>query len=505
MQVIRSPVSTRLRLVGSLQPQGYSPKSSCIRWRLRNGQGSSSVLFQSIERFSLRHSILFEAFIRPPKSFFPVLLSFPLSRVLHASSSINHRAFTMSDESDSPGTNVQVPLILAVVSLAGTIITTIVTAYITWFSEEHKARREANKILLKYRDPLLLSATDLQARCYGLCDLSVLDFKDKDVPGDDKYKDTLYIYTAYVVGQYLSWTWILRRQAQFMALVSSSAPNWHLFQKKTANNTSSLLQKIENVKAAFNVDEYPEEKPFLMFKAHQQILGEIMSCQDASGEYYCMGFATFTERWKNGHPENVNAHGEHKGATVDHDKDHAGERMAGVTKISDQTFRAHFKFIEQGIDHIYEKRLAWRARHPSDNWNQGSDGRLRRLQHLLLDLMDHLDSTGTMINQKESSPAIAAPHCKCSLSPCHCRRGCQTCIRNQRLFLARAKSVKHCSCDECEKEAQHLRTETWSSAIKNAANHLAHHGEHSVAGATSDPHEGATHVQHHEVDVKMEG
>ncbi|QIW94530.1 hypothetical protein AMS68_000048 [Peltaster fructicola] len=306
--------------------------------------------------------------------------------------------------------DVQVPLILAVVSLAGTIITSVITAYITYFSEEHKARRDANKILLKYRDPLLMSATDLQARCFGICDHIVLDFKEKDAEGDELYNDTLFIYTAYVVGQYLSWVWILRRQAQFVALVSSSAPKWHPFGWKNQDNASSLTGKMDAIRAAFNRDNLPGEKAFLLFKAHQQIIGEIMSCQDSNGEYYCMGFATFTERWRNGAVTNVDSDGEHRASTVKDDKDHASEKMAGVTKISDQAFRAHFKSIEDGINHMYDERKKWQRMHPgSPVSNGGSDNRLRRLQHLLLDLMLHLDDSGTMQNARDIGPTHAAP------------------------------------------------------------------------------------------------
>lgn len=311
-------------------------------------------------------------------------------------------------------------IVISVVSLAGTLIAACIGAYVTLYSDERAARREQSKILMKYRDPLLLSAQDLQARLYGISQRDVLDFMQMDEEGEEMYRDALCIYTAFVVGQYFSWCWILRRQAQFTALASTSPPRWHLWANKHHDTASALNKAMENVRNAFNSSAFnPSERPFMLFKASQTAIGEVMSCQDTnSSEYYCMGYATFVHRWKNGAPEQeVSAH--------DHDAEQnkAGDYMAGVAKIPDREFRQHFYEIERGIKEMWDRRQRWREQNPNlpahEAHNQGSDGRLRRLQHLLLDLAVILDPKGLMNHKTESLRADGVPDCKCSRAPCH--------------------------------------------------------------------------------------
>ncbi|KAI7362157.1 hypothetical protein KC336_g21726, partial [Hortaea werneckii] len=61
---------------------------------------------------------------------------------------------------------------VAVISLASSLLTAVAGGWWAYYSEERKDRRATDRLLRKYRDPLLLAAQDLQARLFNLVELS---------------------------------------------------------------------------------------------------------------------------------------------------------------------------------------------------------------------------------------------------------------------------------------------------------------------------------------------
>ena len=115
-------------------------------------------------------------------------------------------------------------------------------------------------------------------------------------------------------------------------------------------------------------------------------IGELMSVSkpDADGkmELFCMGFAEFTRKWK------------------------VGDSVSDESKVlnsEDEAFRGWFGNIERGIYEVARQRR---------DGNSTGLNRVRRLQHLLLELVDVLDPDGA--RARESKPVSAAPHCDCT-------------------------------------------------------------------------------------------
>src|ERR1700709_1421950 len=104
-----------------------------------------------------------------------------------------------------------VSIVIAVVSLIGSLVAAGFTGWISFYIDQVKRRSESKALIHKYRDPLTLAAYDLQSRLWGLVQFNLLSY----VEHEDK-KDLVYVYTAFLIGQYFSWTYILRRQAQFL-------------------------------------------------------------------------------------------------------------------------------------------------------------------------------------------------------------------------------------------------------------------------------------------------
>lgn len=289
-----------------------------------------------------------------------------------------------------------VSIIIAVVSLVGSLAAVGFTGWMSFYIDRVKKRDEAKELKTnKYRDPLLLASYDLSGKLCGIAQGSLIRFA-KDVTSlficpyldsraprftswehisaprslpalflpkkhvanllQDEKKDQLHVYTAFLVGQYLSWTYILRHQAQFLRFATDST-SWQL---------SSMIESIAN---EFSHDRQGEE-PFRLWIGQQMAIGELMTVKEES-EFYCMGFATFTQKYKD-----------------------------------DLEFKKWFQPIESGLALLLD----------ADAYgNPVATYRLRRIQHRLADFTAFLTWDSVKITQRMKMDA--APNCTCIKCP----------------------------------------------------------------------------------------
>ncbi|KAJ8067923.1 hypothetical protein OCU04_003508 [Sclerotinia nivalis] len=246
-----------------------------------------------------------------------------------------------------------VSIIIAVVSLLGSLAAAGFTGWISYYLDQAKQRKATKALIHKYRDPLTLAAYDLQSRIWGLVN-RLLDYYE-----DEEKKENIYVYTAFLIGQYLSWTYILRRQAQFM-------------QFSTEQKNQQLNKILDAVTEQFSLDKYPGEDSFMLWRGQQMAIGEIMT-KEEEGQLYCMGFAAFSKKY-HGEPE----------------------------------FKKWFLPIERGINLLVDAR---QRRDPVASF------RLRRLQHLMIDLVVLLEFHRVTSEPNKQSKVDAAPECKCENCP----------------------------------------------------------------------------------------
>lgn len=248
-----------------------------------------------------------------------------------------------------------VSIIIAVVSLLGSLVAAGFAGWITFYIDKLKRRAEAKALIHKYRDPLMLAAYDLQSRLWGLVQKNLLRYVE-----DEHRTDLVYCYTAFLVGQYLSWTYILRRQAQFVRF--------------STDHTNKILNQIlDAITAEFSMDGRQGEDPFMLWRGQQMAIGELMTLAQEQGQLYCMGYAAFEAKY--------------------HD---------------DPKFKKWFEPIETGISLL----VAARAQS-----NTVANYRLRRLQHLLIDLVLLLDQDRVATGQYKQLKVDAAHECKCDGCP----------------------------------------------------------------------------------------
>jgi hypothetical protein len=187
------------------------------------------------------------------------------------------------------------------------------------------------------------------------------------------------------VGQYFSWTFILRRQAQFLKF-----------------STNDKSQKLARAFQKIIVEFTPADKglgllsqPFSLARFQQGAIGELMTT-DYGSEPVCIGFATFYRNWAR------NRYGDKKDTT---DED---VRMSDMTapEHCSGPFRQFFRPIIEGIIEVYDAERREVESVP--------DQRMRRLQHLFADLVNFLDDKHVQFIPRYCHRAKTCP---CSACP----------------------------------------------------------------------------------------
>ena len=290
---------------------------------------------------------------------------------------------------------------IAAISLAGTVLLGFLNFGLSWSVESLKRYSESLTLIAKYRDPLLLAADDLQSRLYNLLDGDMTDWIN-----DPRGQDNSRLYTAFLVGQYLSWTYILRRKAQFLRFASSST-----------DRNRRLTEKVADITETFssNSDKELEGAQFNLWRGQQIAIGEIMTIKE-DDELYSLGYAEFVHKYKNvedSDKESVKnelelVKNELERGTKDAEEQHE-------PSVESQDFKKWFRPIIESINRVATAKV---------EKSPVNDQRMRILQHLFLDLRDLLDEKGRVSGIRYKNRCHRAKSCICesckSSSVCPC-------------------------------------------------------------------------------------
>jgi hypothetical protein len=178
------------------------------------------------------------------------------------------------------------PIIVALVGLGAALVSALLTLYGQSRVAGAQARREAEEMLTRYREPLLGAAFELQSRLYNIVRQNFL--RKYLLNGTEPQRAYATTHTLYLIGQYLAWTEILRRRIQYLN-----------FGEVAETREVSRLQ--EEVRAAFASDEPDLKTPLMLFRGEQRVVGELMTTSE-DGELACVGYAAFrkagSELWE---------------------------------------------------------------------------------------------------------------------------------------------------------------------------------------------------------------
>jgi hypothetical protein len=118
---------------------------------------------------------------------------------------------------------------------------------------------QAEAVLSRYREPLLLAAENLHSRIFSIVNNKVLS--NYLHSGDADLERYGRDYTVYVLAEYLCWAEIIRRDLRFLDL-------------GTEAHNRDLVRKLENIQIAMADDALP--RAIRLFRGEQRAIGEMM-------------------------------------------------------------------------------------------------------------------------------------------------------------------------------------------------------------------------------------
>jgi hypothetical protein len=187
-----------------------------------------------------------------------------------------------------------VGVIAAALSVVGAIVAGIMT---TWSAQrsrklEHALelqRRTESKaeqteeILSRYREPLLLAAHSLQGRLYNAI---ATDYLTQYLHcGDEEQERYARDFTVYVLGEYLCWVEIIRRELRMLDLGDEQ-------------RNRDFQSALEAIHRAISTQSVPQAH-LRLFRGQQRALGELMMVVVDQGRADCMTYPAFCARLDN--------------------------------------------------------------------------------------------------------------------------------------------------------------------------------------------------------------
>ncbi len=142
-------------------------------------------------------------------------------------------------------------------------------------NERTKVADEQQKEMSNYIEPLARSCYDLQSRLYNILKRQLIQVYFLN--GNDREKAYVINNTTFLVGQYLCWTEIVRREIQFIDLGES-------------DRTRDLLCLQDAISNTWGTDEFSPS--FRLFAGEQRAIGEALITTSARGQE-CMGYGAF--------------------------------------------------------------------------------------------------------------------------------------------------------------------------------------------------------------------
>src|SRR5271166_6422129 len=149
-------------------------------------------------------------------------------------------------------------------------------------NERLKAADQRRMEISTFSEPLARSAYDLQSRLYNILKQNLVNIYL--VHGTNREQSYVVNNTAFLVGQYLSWTELVRREIQFIDLGQSE-------------RTRALLHLQDTIYSLWGTDGLPPL--FRIFAGEQRAIGEALIQTGGRGPE-CMGYGTFLKTFGEG-------------------------------------------------------------------------------------------------------------------------------------------------------------------------------------------------------------
>jgi hypothetical protein len=167
----------------------------------------------------------------------------------------------------------------AVISVTGALISAF---YAHRLGRENQVA-EAERLAFRFREPLLQAAFNLQSRIYNIVRQ---DFLGRFLVGErasEQEKEYAVCNTVYLVGQYLGWVEIIRRESQYM-------------DPRSRERNREIVLRLERVRDTFAESNVLHDPTLRIFRGEQRAIGEVMLVPTESPHpdvprWECKGYA----------------------------------------------------------------------------------------------------------------------------------------------------------------------------------------------------------------------
>jgi hypothetical protein len=177
-------------------------------------------------------------------------------------------------------------IVTALISVSGALISFRFSRRAT----QHDRVAAAEASAVKFREPLIQAAFNLETRLYNILKQDFLGrFLLSDVAVQDR--DYAVDNTLYVLGQYFCWVEIIRRESQYM-------------DPRDPRRNRAVGTQLEEIRDVFASSERFEDSVFRLFRGEQRALGEVMLApvpepHDGLPRWECLGYAAFVTALRN--------------------------------------------------------------------------------------------------------------------------------------------------------------------------------------------------------------
>ncbi len=175
-----------------------------------------------------------------------------------------------------------IPVATALISTAGAFVSVVFSRR----SARGERLEAADQVAVKFREPLLQAAFNLQTRIYNILEL---DFFDRFLGECNSPEEREYAmkHTLYVIAQYFCWVEVLRRDSQFI-------------DPRNDERNRSVAWALEGVRETFCDSITMSDPTFRLFRGQQRALGEVMLVPvpdppPGVPRWECLGYAAFVE------------------------------------------------------------------------------------------------------------------------------------------------------------------------------------------------------------------
>jgi hypothetical protein len=179
-------------------------------------------------------------------------------------------------------------IVAAIIAASASIVAAVLTIWnssrvtrlTSSFQREEKVadrKFEAERILSRFREPLLRAAYDLQSRLYNIAAQDLLEVYL--VNGTSEEIDYVINNTLFLIAQFFAWNEIVRREVQFLDLGDQ-------------DRTRQLATLQDLQVHTWLTDKYGRQ--LRVFAGDQRAIGERLICITPKG-FDCIGYAEFLD------------------------------------------------------------------------------------------------------------------------------------------------------------------------------------------------------------------